>query len=537
MILPRISSKALLNKSIALLVAFSFLFSSIVFAETPKDTALGVKKEVEVVTDPAKIVVPRDYGLVKSRYTARESKKLIIHIQDAHCNYEAQSNIIKILECLIKNDGLRLVSVEGADGFIDTTWFKAFPDADIRKEVADYFMKKGEITGPEFLSITSDYPIKLFGAETRSYYIENLNAFTSSYPLKEDTEKYFNQIKSVINKLKNYIYSDELKEFDSKTQDYEAKKLSFTDYVKYLEGLGERHKVGLRQYENLFKLISVLIYEKKIDFNVVDKERAALIDFITKKLAKEQLTELVNKSLEFKVGKIASAEYYKYLKALAAKYGASLSAEYPNLFNYIIYNSVYSRIENEQLFNDIKKFEEAVKEKIFSNNDQRVLDKLHRHINILIGLVNIKLLNGDFDYYKANKDDFSYEFFAEFINKMTTRYGFAYEVDKPSQAVTESMPRLEDFYAIAIKRDKALVDNTIQAMRKEDLQVSVLITGGFHSEGITKLLEKQNISYMVVCPNITKDVETPYIKILTNQRTPLEEILTDTAARTADAKN
>ena len=227
-----------------------------------------------------------------------------------------------------------------------------------------------------------------------------------------------------------------------------------------------KYEMVLRQYENLFKLVSVLIYEKKIDFNVVDKERASLIDVITKKLDKEQLTELVNKSLEFKVGKIASAEYYSYLKGLAAKYGVSLPSDYPNLFNYIIYNSVYSRIENEQLFNDIKKFEETVKEKIFANDDQRTLDKLSRHINILLGLTNIKLLNGDFDYYKANKEAFSHEAFAGFINKMATRYGFAYEVDPPSEAVIESMPRLEDFYAIAIKRDKALVDNTLQAMKK-----------------------------------------------------------------------
>gem|GEM_PF-2785642 len=530
--------KIRLKKATALFIALSFLFSNIVFAETPQETGPDVKKQAETVVDPAKIVVPRDYGLVKSRYAAPGSNKLVVHIQDAHCNYEAQSNIIKVLECLIKNDGLSLISVEGADGFIDTSWFKAFPDAEIRKEVADYFMKKGEITGPEFLTITSDYPIKLFGAETRAYYLENLNAFTSSYPLKEDTEKYFNQIKAAINKLKSYIYGDELKELDLKMQDYEAKKLSFTDYVKYLEGLGVKYKINMRQYENLFKLISVLIYEKKIDFNIVDKERAALIDAITKKLDKAQLSELVNKSLEFKLSKISSAEYYDYLRGLAAKYGVSLQAEYPNLLNYVIYNGVYSKIENEELFSEIKKFEEAVKEKIFSNDDQRTLDRLYRHINILVGLVNIKLLNDDFDYYKANKDGFSYEAFALFINKMASRYGLNYEVDAPSQAVTESMPKMEDFYSVAIKRDKALVDNTIEAMNKTGSPISVLVTGGFHSEGMTKLLETQGVSYIVVCPNITKDVETPYIKILTNQRTSLEEILADTGATSPpDAKS
>lgn len=538
MILPKLSTKTIFRKTTALLVALSFAFSNVVFADITKNTAPNeISKQIEVVSDPAKIVVPRDYGLVKSIFTGKD-KRLIIHIQDAHCNFEAQSNIAKILENLIKNYGLTLVSVEGADGFIDTSWFKAFPDEEVRKEVAAYFMKKGEITGPEFLSITTDYPIRLFGAETRSYYIENLNAFTSSYPLKEDTEKYFNQIKTVLNKLKNYIYSDELKAIDAKIHDYESKKLQFTDYVKFLQGLADGHKINLRQYENLFKLISVLIYEKRIDFNVVDKERSILIDELTKKLTKEALTELVNNSLSFKTGKISSAEYYDYLKKLAAHHGFELSKDYPNLFNYIIYNSVYSRIENEKLFKDMKNLEIAVKEKLFANDDQRSLERLYRHIEILLGLANIKLLNGDFDYYKSHKEEFAHEIFAGFIKKMIAQYGFAFELDSPSDAIKESMSKLEDFYAIAVKRDKALVDNTLQAMKNESIQAAVLVTGGFHSEGITKMLENDGISYMVVCPNITKDVETPYIKILTNQRTPLEEILADTgvAAEPKSAK-
>jgi len=525
--------KTYLKRTVSLLVASTFIFSNIALADISKtDTNPDNQKQQDVVTDPSKIVVPRDYGLIKSKFTGRD-KKLVIHIQDAHCNYEAQSNIIKILESLVKNDGLSLVSVEGADGIIDTSWFKAFPDADIRKEVADYFMKKGEITGPEFLSITTDYPIKLFGAETRSYYIENLNAFTSSYPLKEETEKYFNQIKAILNKLKNTIYNEELKTLDVKIQDYESKKLQFADYVRVLEGLAIEHKINLRQYESLFKLISVFVYEKKINFNVVDKERSSLIDELTKKLTKDALTELVTKSLSFKTGKISSAEYYDYLKTLASHHGFELAKDYPNLFNYIIYNSVYSRIENEKLFQDIKNLELAVKEKLFLNDDQRTLDKLSRHIDILLGLANIKLLNNDFEYYKAQKEGFSHEVFADFINKMAVKYGFSFELDTPSDAVKESMPKLEDFYSIAIKRDRALVDNTLQAMKKEGVQICVLVTGGFHSEGIARMLEQQGISYIVVCPNITKDVETPYIKILTNQRTPLEDILTDT---TTDAK-
>ncbi len=522
------------NKVVSTLIIQTFLLSSIAFAIPNDKSPAKLTPQYNIAQNPEKVVIPRDFGLVKSNFVGN-SGKLVIHIQDAHCNYEAQSNIVKILESLVKNYKVSFVAVEGADGIIDTSWFKAFPDDEVRKEVADYFMKKGEITGPEFLSITTDYPIKLFGAETRAYYIQNLNAFTSSYPLKEDTEKYYKSVKTALNKLKNYIYSDELKVMDTKIEEYETKKIQFNEYVRFLQGLSETHKINLREYDNFFKLVSTLIYEKRINFNIVDKERSILIDELSKSLAKDALAELVEKSLFFKAAKISSAEYYNYLKELAEKNGIEMVKRFPNLSNYIIYNTVYSKIENEKLFKDIKNLEAAIKEKLFTNDDQRTLSKLSHNVDILLGFVNIKLLNGDFEYYKAHKEEFSYEAFSTFLQKKATQYGLAYDVEAPSEAVINSIPKLEDFYAIAIKRDRALVDNTLNEMNKEKVQVAVLITGGFHSEGISKLLEKDGVSYMVVCPSITKEVPTRYIQILTNQRTSFEDILMGTAeAKTAE---
>lgn len=521
-----LSKRSLFTKAISVFIAHTFLLSNVAFAVPQADNPQPAPQaqQDDIISSPEKIVIPRDFGLVKSKHAGPE-RRLIVHIQDAHCNFEAQSNIVKILENLIRNYSLNFVSVEGAEGFVDTSWFKSFPDEDVRKEVATYFMKKGEITGPEFLSITTDYPFKLFGAETKEYYIENLNAFTSSYPFKEETEKYYTQIKTILNRLKDHVYTDELKEFDLKKDDYETKKMSFNDYIRYLQALSEKHKVNIRQYDNFFKLISTLVYEKKIDFTIVDKERNTLIDELTKKLPKDAVQELVMKSLTFKVGKISAAEYYQYLRQISQSAGIDLPKTHPNVSNYIIYTTVYSRIENEQLFHEMKIVEDAIKDKMFESDEQKALDEMYHHVNTILGLINIKLLNGDFEYYLAHKNEFEPQVFAGFIKKEGEKYGFAYVVDSPSEAVSTSVPKLEDFYKIAIKRDRAIVDNTLDAMKKNGIQLAVLVAGGFHTEGMSKLFEKEGVSYLVVSPNITKDVPTPYIQVLTNQKTPFEELL------------
>ncbi|KJJ85483.1 hypothetical protein OMAG_000649, partial [Candidatus Omnitrophus magneticus] len=174
-------------------MAFSFYNSGGVgfAAEAVKDaanTATIVEAapavvEVYPINNVNDIGIAIDSGTIKSRYQGN-TDKVIIHIQDAHCNYEAQDNINKILDQLSKECGLNMISVEGAEGVVDTSWFRAFPDEEIRKEVATYFMKKGEITGAEFFSITGDYKGTIFGAETKDDYITNLKAFTKTYPHK-----------------------------------------------------------------------------------------------------------------------------------------------------------------------------------------------------------------------------------------------------------------------------------------------------------------------------------------------------------------
>ena len=517
----------------SLVLLQAFLFYNIGFASA-NEISPPKKDDIRSLS-VGTLGVRKDTGAVKDRY-AGPNQKIIIHIQDAHCNYEAQSNISKILEGFSKEYGINLVLVEGADGYIDTSWFKAFPDAEIRREVADYFMKKGEITGAEFLSITEDYPIKLYGAENRNLYLKNLEAFNTTFPVKNDIEKYLSGIKTVLKRLKGFIYSNKLKEFDNKVEEYKDKELTLSEYAKILNDSSKKSEINLKEYPDFSKLIYTLIYEDKIDFKVVDQERASLIDSLSENLPKDKLQDLVVKSFGFKTAKVSAAEYYEYLRKISEEGGISLAEKYPNLSNYVIYTKLYDKIDKENLFDELDSVKNAVKEHLFENEDQRNLSLLWDNIDILIGLANIKLSNKEYNYYKVHKKDFKLNVFTDLLSAKVKKYNLAYNIEEPSRLIEENVPKLEDFYEIAIKRDKALVDNTLKVMNEEKTDVAVLITGGFHTEGIKEILKGKEISYLVVCPNITKDADSPYIKVLTNQQTPFEELLVESATPTKEEK-
>ena len=78
--------------------------------------------------DPAQLGLPADLGTVQDFYQGG-SGKFVIYLQDAHCLYEAQSNIRHIIDHFQRELGLPLVALEGGEGKIDPTFFRLFPIA------------------------------------------------------------------------------------------------------------------------------------------------------------------------------------------------------------------------------------------------------------------------------------------------------------------------------------------------------------------------------------------------------------------------
>ena len=119
--------------------------------------------------------IPTQHGTLKQTYAAREP--FILHIQDAHANYEAQKHLSHILEHLIRMHGLSLVLVEGGSRNDSLSYMRAYANLEKRKQVAEEFLKAGKISGENFLDLTSDYDFTVYGVERPELYDRNMEAF------------------------------------------------------------------------------------------------------------------------------------------------------------------------------------------------------------------------------------------------------------------------------------------------------------------------------------------------------------------------
>ncbi|MCM8781613.1 MAG: hypothetical protein NC828_00945 [Candidatus Omnitrophica bacterium] len=444
----------------------------------------------------------------------------MIHIQDAHTNYEGQRNSAYILEELINKYGLYLILVEGGSRDVSLNNYRENSPLEIRKQTAENLLKEGTIAGEEYLNIASDYPMKLQGIEDRAVYDENMKAYLRIDEGKNDAIAYTKLLSSAVGNLKVKLYNNELRELDGKRNGFKEGKVNLNDYGIYLGSIAKAKRIDLSIYQNYKNLISSIELEKIIDFTAADRERADVIDILSKSLKEDELNKLLSRSIDFKAGKLTQVQYHTYLKDSMANAKIDID-KFPNLERYIRYIILYESIDSASLFKELRLIEDRIEQTFITNEDQRRLAKISKDLGLLIELINLKLIPDDFDYYQKNEADFNIQTWVRFLNSQLIKYKFKETIPAQTNVVEKIIPSLKDFYLIARKRDSIFLDNAKKYMKAERVNIAALIAGGFHTPTLTKLFRINNISYVVVSPKVVKPTdEQLYHKILTEGWAP-----------------
>jgi len=521
--------KGILFRGISLVIIWTFLITSSSFAI---DANSGVDSKVakdkaskqSTLKGVLESSIPSSWGVIREVHNAG-SDKLIINVQDAHCDFEAQQNISKILDRFAANYALKLITLEGASGVVGNPILSRFPDKRVIKDVSLYFMKEGKLTGAEHLAANTDYDLKLYGVEDISLYMENLAAFEQSEPFKKEVKQYFAILKEALDKIREYIYNIKLKQFDELKDNYSNKKISFSEYTVSLFKLVKENNLDDLAYPTFSELQKAIGLEKQVDFQRADAERNQLITALTEVTSdKKDIIELIDKSLNYKKGILSAAAYGAFLKDLAYKMRLNL-AEYVNFDNYVKYITKYEEVAKESLFKEIKKIEFDIKDALYTHYDQKTLDNLYAYLEALDKLVDLKMRTEDIAYFFRNRTQINIDTFIQFIESQKVVFNLDISLPAELSYIDVYLPAWAKFYELADKRDLAFIENTLRQMDKEDVKFAALITGGFHTEKLTQLMKAMNISYLVITPRASASDDNPYLSIMRGEKTRLEEFV------------
>ncbi len=503
---------------ISMVLVESLIFSSIVWAD----------QGAMLNSDDLKI--PKKFGSVKERFESEGENALVIHIQDTHTSYSAQKHLSKILKYLSDNYGIDVVGIEGATDSIDTSDFSKFPDKSVKDKVAEYFLKEGKIDGAEYLCIVENSGdgqelIKLQGIESGGLYKSNLDAFLRSLPYQSELVFFCDVMNDNIEKIKKHIYSKSLLEYDVAVRAFKENKVNFVSHCQQLKEFSEENLVEFDKMPNLEKLFSLIELESKINFPRVDVERYVAVRRISDKLPESESTDLLSKEFSFRTKKISSEEYHFYLKNLFAKHNFSLD-EFTHLKNYMEYLSDFAAMEHNLALAESVVQEEKIYEALLQNDNQRELYEISRYIDLMSKFSRLQMTRKYIHKYHDYRSRYKLEKVVSYLKDEAKKYGEDLTINFDLSMVNTNLENFEEFYKLAGLREQKMVQNAISLMKKEHKKAIVLIAGGFHTKGITEVLQKEKVSYVVVTPNMDNDKNPiPYISLLKNLRTPLEQMI------------
>ncbi|MCX5693488.1 MAG: hypothetical protein NTX47_07430 [Candidatus Omnitrophica bacterium] len=498
------------------------------------------KKETQKIvfsrlSDISFIHIPQETGKIAEIYQSpnQDNSRLVVHIQDLHTNPEATLNLARILEILFKDYNLGLVCSEGAEGPVDTSSVASFPDPEVREKVAKLFVDSGELTGEEYLSITKYPDLPIWGIENKDIYFKNIEEFNSIMKFNHDSQAFISQTKKALEELKPKIYSKEMLEIDQKEDDYEQQTIETTDYLKYLSLYLRKLNIPADSYKNITLLNETIIQESRIDQQKVKQESQDMLlnlqSAIAKKPNSTDMDSLMAKATLFKDQKISPFSFYNYLKELAGKELGGQLSKYPNVMGFVDYLAKVNSLDSAKLFTEIENLTYEIKQKLAVNNEQKELVLALRNIKFLETFFNLEISNEDLEYYLNNRDFHKVAFFKDVLAGLRAKAGLSTQadyIDFNPDLIDSHLGEIEDFYETAKSRDLAMFNNAVSEIEKRNVRVAALVTGGFHTKGLTRLLKDKGYSYIVISPYAKTGIdEENYRFLLSGKRKPIEEII------------
>ena len=302
-------------KSLSWLTILLFSWNTVAWS-IPANTFPRLTKDISS-REPAKLFrIPSSLGTIEEEImTAHDSPEspVIIHIQDAHANYESQIKTEKILNFLAKDYGISLIFLEGAQTQVDPKLFHFFEDHSRNLAMADYLMRQGEFSGAEMSLLERSkihnpgsrlQEIKAYGVEDEDAYRKDLLTFRRVFTGRSEGDRFIREMDSRIQRLASSMWSLSLQRFAKKWRAFHKNKLTLLSFIRIL-GQNSKRELGIDlsdpvsqlDYPHLVRIFKLEEMEPKLDLEQFEREKEALLAYFNKANLKPSLIEAFKKKV------------------------------------------------------------------------------------------------------------------------------------------------------------------------------------------------------------------------------------------------
>ncbi len=488
--------------------------------------------------------IPESVATIEDAYQVPQGSdpsgtKTVILIQDPHTNFSGQKNIAKILESLLSSSKALAMSsprsligdqtdsrlrgndepfvfVEAGFGDVSLTALKG-ADPKKRENVGLKYLRAGELSGPEYLNLTTKNDFTLLGVEDESLYWQSLEVYRAIVKKRQKFQEYLEKAANTAQILKSKTFNPFLLAFDQKHEDFLKEKIAIADYFVALMDQARALGLEVARYPNAQKFSHLKEQESRINFDLAGREQLKAVASLSSADQEELKPALSSSS-----AKSGHAQQLVLVKLLEEKI-KNLEA-YPNLKLYLEYLNQSQHLNTPELLEEQKLLEAAVYKALIQVPDEEALHKASLALRNLKALLNLTLTPDEFRAYEENPKDFDITKMSGFLNRRIMELKDNY--DKAiflEEGYEEILQKCRTFYELTRKRDEKFVEKIQREWIKMDgglrmddrgkhnppssilnprSGISILITGGYHSPNLKALLKSKNISYVSVTPQV-----------------------------------
>ncbi len=444
---------------------------------------------------------------------------LVICIQDAHADSLAQKNIADIIHTLHRNYSIDLVGVEGSSGMVDTSLFSTFPAKKARDLVSQYLLSEGRLTGAELAGIDSERPLQLLGIEDPSLYLANYDSLLASEPTRTRALVVVSKIDKDMGSLMQLAYSPELKEWNNLWEGYEGGMVPLRDMVGKVVEQSKKYAIDLDKFSQWSLYQNLMEREKNQNLDAVEKDRTMAVQDLTLKLNTSDLKELTIWTMQFRVGAVSTADFYRRLIA----WMGPQKINYPRIVAYAQYLSDMEKLDRAKLQKEMASIGDLIFSKMApTKGPQEGIRNAAKTAKVLAGFLRLRSSYADYRWVASHLPEVRASAVLSKLEALCRQTRVPYSLTvSDARTLQDGLDQAIRFYELAVQRNGVLASNCLAQMKLRKRNAGILLAGGFHTEGIVQYLVERHVSVVVVLPKAgTRNVESRYLALLLRKETP-----------------
>jgi|GEM_PF-1680457 len=467
-----------------------------------------------------RVDIPPRLAEVEEIYEAppKVDPNLVIHIQNAHGNYDAQVKIRDLLKYLYEKYNFRLFFVEGAIERLNPNYLRVFPENSHNIELADRLAREGKITGAEFFLVEAPHQVEAIGIEHADLYRANYDAFKEVHAGGSTAAAFISGADTRLNSAAAQVFNRDLRRLGTEWKRFEEGHRDFLPSVKRLaEDAAKYLDVQMdslfaqAEWPQITRLLLLQSMEEDIDLEAGKAEKEEVIKFLRTARVSDKIVDAI-KNLEenhIRMNRLSPEDERmenlpRYLiERLTVEAGPKgfHFKDFPQFSLYAGYHILKSEIDSRMLFEEIDILFEEVLNKVAVSNEERKLLSLFRDTEIVRKLFSLELTRDNWDDFQRRQNGLTPQGLFNRIAEVDggSRVPGGQELDKVFEAAVR-------FYNLARQRETVFYYTIKKGMTSQAEEKSTLLTGGFHTAGVFERFREDEVNYGVLMPKIRGEI-------------------------------